>query len=100
MDNKKILNMLLGISGIYGYEFVYSDMLYNEKLLNYSVKLLLEIEELLDKGYSKEEVMNLIIESDFKKNNEINKEEEKLLKEDAVRILDTRIKVRKKRKNK
>lgn len=100
MDNKKILNMLLGISGIYGYEFVYSDMLYNDKLLNYSVKLLLEIEELLDKGYSKEEVINLIIESDFKKNNEINKEEEKLLKEDAVRILDTRIKVRKKRKNK
>lgn len=100
MDNKKILNMLLGISGIYGYEFAYYDMLYNEKLLNYSVKLLLEIEELLDKGYSKEEVMNLIIESDFKKNNEINKEEEKLLKADAIRILDTRIKVRKKRKNK
>ena len=69
MDNKKILNMLLGISGVYGYEFSYYDMLYNEKLLNYSVKLLLEIEELLDKGYSKEEVLDLIIESDFKKNN-------------------------------
>lgn len=71
----------------------YSDsyMLCNEKLMKYSVSLVMEIDELIHKGYTKEEIIMLIKESDFSAiDPELTKEESEYLKNSSIRILNIR----------
>ena len=66
-------------------------MLSNDKVLDYSISLVIEIDELLEKGYSKEEIADLIMNCDFTiKDSELTKEDNEHLKIYALRTLDIR----------
>ena len=95
MNNKKeiyqLLSLMMGIGGMnnnYNNDFlIFGD----EKLLNYSVSLVLEIDDLLEQGYTKEEITELINKSNFcEKDSELSSEEGVILKEYAYHILDIR----------
>lgn len=69
-------------------------MFNNEKLRGYSVSLVIEIDELLDNGYSKEEIANLIMETDYTKSDpNLTKEEGEYLRKYSLRMLDVRYKL-------
>ena len=71
----------------------YSDyyMLSNEKLMSYSISLIMEIDELLENGYTKDEITKIIDECDFCANDpELTKEESEYLRNYSIRTLDIR----------
>lgn len=82
------LPMLLGnINNTYSEYFMFS----NEKLMGYSVSLIMEIDELLDNGFTKEEINTLIMECNFINNYpELTKEEGEYLRKYSLRMLDIR----------
>ena len=66
-------------------------MFENEKLMSYSVSLVGEIDDLLNNGCSKEEIIELINESDFTTSDpELTKEEADYLKRYSLKILNIR----------
>ncbi len=90
--------MSLGsINNKYSDYFMFSD----EKLMGYSVSLVMEIDELLEKGYTKEEITKIIIECDFMANDsELTKEEAEYLRNYALRMLPIRYELYLKEKEK
>lgn len=95
MDNQKeivyLLSLMMGIGGMnnnpYNDFLIFGDV----KLLNYSVSLVLEIDDLLEQGYTKEEITELINKSNFcEKDLELSSEEGVILKKHAYHILDIR----------
>lgn len=83
--------MELGItSSAYDNYYMFSD----EKLMNYSISLIMEIDELLDKGYTKDEIATIIKESDFCTSDlELTREEGEYLRSYSNRMLDIRCKL-------
>ncbi len=69
-------------------------MFTNEKLTNYSVSIIIEIDNLLNEGYTKEEITEMINKTNFADQDpELTKDEANLIKNDALRILDIRHKL-------
>lgn len=91
----KSLALAMGLSlGIindaYGYYFMFND----EKMMGYSVSLVMEIDELLDMGYIKEKIIKIIMECDFVKiDPELTKEQAEYLRMYSLRMLDVRYKL-------
>ncbi len=93
-----ISSLLSGIAGDYALEFL---MLDNEKMRGYSVSLVGEIDELLNNGKTKEEIMAIIKENDFvAKDPELTKDEGEYLRDYCLRLLDIRYKLFIEEKNK
>ena len=93
-----ISSLLAGIAGGYAEDFL---MLDNEKMRGYSVSLVGEIDELLNNGKTKEEIMALIKENDFvAKDPELTKDEGEYLRSYCLRLLDIRYKLFIEEKNK
>ncbi len=93
MDNKKEIYKLLATMMSIGNVNTYTDyyMFSDEKLMGYSVSLIMEIDDLLDSGYSREEIFKIIMECDFMANDsELTKEEAEYLRSYALRMLDVR----------
>ena len=91
--NKKLVFLMNALSLINGN---YDDFLItgDDKLLGYSMELLLEIQELIEEGYTKDEIRGMIIQTNFRKNdNNISEWEEEMLKKDALFILDIRYEI-------
>lgn len=87
----KLLSLVMGLGNLSNEELQYLDMPFNEKLMSYSVTLVMEIDGLIEDGYSYDEIKNFIKTCDFKKNDkELTDEEEKYLRMDAYRILKIR----------
>ena len=89
-DINKLLAIPLALGMINGeYQDYY--MFGNEKLMSYSVSLLIEVDELLESGYTKDEIITMIKESDFcEKDPNLTKEESEYLKSYSIRMLDVR----------
>ncbi len=87
-DIPKLLSIPLLLGGMYG---SYDDFIFcgNDKLMGYSVGLVGEIDDLLDKGYSKDEISEMIKESSFD-NPDLTKEESTILKNHSYHLLDIR----------
>lgn len=87
----KLLSLMMGIGGMNNNP--YNDFLIfgDKKLLNYSVSLVLEIDDLLEQGYTKEEITELINMSNFcEKDHSLSNEEGEILKNYAYHILEIR----------
>lgn len=81
------LPMTLATNDKYIDYFMFED----KKLMGYSVSLVMEIDELLDKGYIKEEISDLITQCDFVANDPtLTKEEAEYLRNYSLRMLDVR----------
>ena len=66
----------------------------NEKVMGHIFVLTSEINELLEQGYSKEEIQDLIINCNYKQKDEsLTDEECKYLKNEALKILDIRYRI-------
>ena len=89
-SNKKLLARLFALncalSGSYGESF--EDMIYmsREHIRDISISLILEIRELEEKGYTYEEILNMINECNFSEYN-LTDEEKGFLKRDAQKTL-------------
>ena len=93
-----ISSLLAGVAGGYAEDFL---MLDNEKMRGYSVSLVGEIDELLNNGKTKEEIMVLIKENDFvAKDPELTKDEGEYLRDYCLRLLNIRYKLFIEEKNK
>ena len=91
------ISKLLAISNDYFDDFIMFD---NEKMMGYSVSLVGEIDELLNDGYTKEEISKIIQENDFTaKDPELTQEEGEFLKGYCLRLLDIRYKLYMETKN-
>lgn len=85
---------LLGINDKFMDFYMFFHIFSDEKLMGYSVSLIMEIDELLDKGYTKEEIIKIINECDFTTNDpELTKEEAEYLKIYSLRALNIRYKL-------
>ena len=86
----KLLSMAMGLgcsNDIYSDYFMFN----NEKMMGYSVSLVMEIDELLDIGYTKEEIIKIIMECDFTANDpELTEKEAEYLRKYSLRMLDVR----------
>ena len=82
------LSMTLGkIGDVYNDYYIYS----NEKLMGYSVSLVMEIDELLDNGYTKDEITDLIMGTDYTNiDPELTGEEGEYLRKYSLKMLDVR----------
>ena len=90
MNNIELLFQTLGIiSSISGREYSLDDLFIgsNPKIIDYSNKLLFEILDLLEDGYSEEDIIRLINECEFNGINDLNDEEKEYLKKDAKKTL-------------
>lgn len=66
-------------------------LLCDEKLMGYSVNLVIQINDLLDEGYTKEEIYKMIEETNFKERiDNLSDEEAIVLKNEAFRLLEIR----------
>lgn len=66
-------------------------MLENEKIMSYSVSLVGEIDDLINKGYTKEEIKDLIIKCEFTKNDpQLTNEEGEYLRRYSLKLLNIR----------
>lgn len=96
MKNDDIYKLLALTMSLGQMNDIYSDyfMFSNEKLMGYSVSLVMEIDELLDKGYTKEEITKIIVECDFvTSDSELTKDEAEYLRNYSLRMLDIRYKL-------
>lgn len=67
---------------------------FDDKMMRYSVSLAEEIDELLDKGYTKGEIATRIRDNDFTaKDSSLTKEEGEYLRAYCLRLLDVRYKL-------
>jgi hypothetical protein len=83
-----ISSLLAGIAGDYAEEFI---MLDNEKMRGYSISLVNEIDELLEQGKTREEIVTIIKENDFvAKDPELTKDEGEYLRSYSLKLLDIR----------
>ncbi len=90
MNNIELLFQALGIiSSISGNEYSLDDIFIgsNPKIFDYSNRLLFDILDLLDKGYSEEDIIRLINDCEFNGINDLNDEEKNYLKSDAKKTL-------------
>ncbi len=90
----KLLSLVMPIGNMN--DQTYNDLMFmfDEKLMGYSVSLVMEIDELLDKKYTKEEIIEIINDCDFQKNDpELTCEEALYLRKEALRLLDIRYKI-------
>ena len=77
-------------------EMPYDEMMImgDEKLMSYSISLVGEIDDLIEEGYTKEEITEIIMKNDFRINHpELTKEEAEVLRKDALRILNIRYRI-------
>lgn len=91
-EYKSINNLLSLIMSISNTDKYYDDfMLFDEKLMGYSVSLVMEIDELLEKEYQKEEIAEIINNTNFLETDPtLNQEEAEYLKKYALKILNIR----------
>lgn len=75
---------LLIYNAIFSHQNGY-DMYPNEELFNVSTQILLEINELIDKEYSYEEIYEMIEEANF--GDDFSEEDKTFIREDAKRLL-------------
>ena len=101
--NKEIfgaMSLIFGISGLadrpYDELLIFAD----EKLMSASVSLVIEIDDLLDKGYTMPEITELIDKADFKEKLEISEEDSEILRNHAYRLLGIRYNLYMEEKNK
>lgn len=95
MSNEKrlayILGMLMGMNPEYNMlgALTLDEMLIaiNEKVMSISLGLTFEIRELVDKGYSYEQIYNLIQDIKFNDEDNISESEAKYIKKDAKKTL-------------
>ena len=90
MNNIELLFQTLGIiSSISGRSYDLDDIFIgsNPKIMSYSNSLLFEILELLDKGYTEENIIRIINECEFNGVNDLNNEKKNYLKSDAKKTL-------------
>lgn len=90
MNNIELLFQTLGIiSSISGRSYDLDDILIgsNPKIFNYSNRLLFEIYDLLEDGYSEEDIIRLINDCEFNGIDDLNDEEKNYLKNDAKKTL-------------
>ena len=85
-----LLSLLMSIGNVD--DTTYSHfMMFDEKLMGYSVSLVIEIDDLLYNGRTKNEIIDIINDCDFQANNpELTIEEALYLKHEALRLLDIR----------
>lgn len=89
MSKDRVLAEILAFNAIiseasgYNLEEIY--YLSNPKIMDYSVSIILEIHELLDKGYSYDEILEMIEDINLKK--ELEEDEVFFLKKDARKSL-------------
>ena len=91
--NEKGISRLLAMPMTLGAVSEYVDyyLCSDEKLLNYSVSLVIEIDELLDKGYTKDEITDMIKKCDFcEKDQELTEEDGEYLRRHSIKMLDIR----------
>ncbi len=87
----KFLAITMSIGASYGTSYTDDFCFFNDKLLGYSVGLVCEIDDLLEEGYTKDEIHSFIMESDFALNNpELTSEECGYLKNRALELLEIR----------
>ena len=99
----KVLSLMMSVSTMNGLSSYYDDLMfmYDEKLMGYSVSLVIEIDDLIDKGYNKEEIRDMINDSDFRKNDkELTEEEASYLKKEAYKLLNIRYNIYEEEKDK
>ena len=90
-DIDKFLAMTMVLGGMYGITYTDDYCFCNEKLLGYSVNLVCEIDDFLEEGFTKEEIISFINESDFTISDpDLSKEEGEYLRKKALSILDIR----------
>ena len=90
----RLFSLITSISNLDNDPYDYIMMMDNEKLMGYSVSLVGEIDELLNKGYTYDEIKDIIMTCDFVKNDpELTNEEGEFLRKDALRILNIRYKI-------
>ena len=90
MNNIELLFQTLGIiSSISGEEYSLDDIFIgsNPKIFDYSNKLLFEIFDLLEDGYSEEDIIRLINECKFDGVNDLDDNEKNYLRNDAKKTL-------------
>lgn len=89
MNNKLLFQILGIISSISGRSYDLDDILIgsNPKIFDYSNRFLFDILDLLDKGYSEEDIIRLINDCEFNGINDLNNEEKNYLKSDAKKTL-------------
>lgn len=87
-DIYKLLAIMMSIGdGTYSDYYMFS----NDKLMGYSVNLIIEIDELLDMGYTEEEIGKIITKCDFMKNDfELTEEDGEYLRNYALKVLPIR----------
>ena len=89
MNKEKLLFQTLGIissiSGGYSLDDIFIGS--NPKIFDYSNKLLFEIFDLLEDGYSEEDIIRLINECKFDGVNDLNDDEKDYLRSDAKKTL-------------
>ncbi len=69
-------------------------MLNSEKLIGHSVSIVMEIDELLNKGYTKEEITSLIMRCNYTIiDQDLTEEEGECLRNYSLRMLDIRYKL-------
>ncbi len=98
MDNMNLLFQTLGIiSSISGEGYSLDDIFIGSdpKIFDYSNKLLFEIFDLLEDGYSEEDIIRLINECKFDGVNDLDDNEKDYLRNDAKKTLKKIIKNRK-----
>jgi len=92
IDSKEIasraLSLMLSISASCGYDSYM--MMASEEFMNGSVSLVLEIDDLLDNGYSKDEIRMLIEKCDFSKKMLLTEEETEDFRNYAYYLLNIR----------
>lgn len=90
MNNIELLFQTLGIiSSVSGEGYSLDDILLgsNPKIFDYSNRLLFEIFDLLEDGYSEEDIIRLINECKFDGVNDLNDDEKDYLRSDAKKTL-------------
>ena len=98
MDNmKELFQVLAIISSISGEYYDLDDIFIgsNPKVFSYSNKLLFEILDLLDDGYTEEEIITMINDSTFDSIKDLSNEQKEYLKKDAKKALKKVLKNRK-----
>jgi len=96
-NGKDIYNLLLVTAYTGGFDSKYFNQLNlinDDELFGISMKLLLEIQELIEAGYTINDIREMIIKIDFKeKGYDLLLWQEELLKKDALYILDVRYEI-------
>ena len=104
MYNSELIYKAFALIGALGnfHDDSYSDimMMYDEKLMGYSISFVGEIDDLLAEGCSYDEIKELILACDFVKDNpELTMAEGEFLRREALKILAIRYRIYLENKN-